>query len=468
MKNIISSSHLMLKMLTAMCLIISTHLYSQDYSRNQILFLANTYFEVGARTQQGETVPSITLDTLYLENKAKMFLCQDGTNWVVFANEQSVNPIVCHGDGSFTLKELQESPLWFLLTESMIGLDSLRISRDSQDSAHIDCEMPTRSRSYPTPLLDLTDPFLGNGWKQSGNNSCSAGCDTNRIYNKYCPAFYNVSHGRTVAGCTAVAMGQVMWYYHWPAYAAIPAHIYASGVTYGGFVPRIYNWNLMPICIFPDTPPAQAKAIASLLRDCGYAGNMIYGATGSSMTLTNAKNALENTFQYSTKMRHYSSGATLFTNTIKSEIAASRPVIIQATHATSGKPHTFVIDGYYSTTEEFHINMGWGTGAWYSVSGANAYNYYTIARRMLYEIIPDNSKTSSMNAETGISAKRENNLITVTASNENPIYWSIYDIYGNMMTSGTGSQADISCLPQGTYTFVANAASATCQIKFMK
>ena len=108
-------------------------------------------------------------------------------------------------------------------------------------------------------------------WGQSRNTDYwewgpSYEYDTTKIYNKYCPRFYDVSDGRTIAGCTAVAMGQVMWYHRWPAYAAIPAHIYSSGVTYGGFVPRIYNWNLIPPYIRDTTALGRANTIASLLR----------------------------------------------------------------------------------------------------------------------------------------------------------------------------------------------------------
>lgn len=456
---------------------VSLCLNAQDYSREQLSSLANTYFEVNSRTSQGENAIPITLDTLYLENKAKMFLCQDGTDWVVFANEQKVTPVVCHGKGHFTLEELQKSPLWLLLTESMIGLDSLRIrGNDAVIPARDDALMPTRSRSHPTPLLTIRG---GNRWNQAYNNSAYTDEDGNliynhsNIYNLYTPTFYNCVDGRTWVGCTAVAMGQVMWYHQWPLYAAIPDTIDCAGMPSIILMPHFYYWNNIPGSILDTTPMSQVKDVAKLLRDCGYAGHMVYGPSGSSMTLTNAKNALTNTFQYNAKMRHYSSGATLFSNTIKSEIASSRPVIIQATHATdviNNGTHTFVIDGYDSATEEFHLNLGWGGkhNGWYSVSGGDAYYYYTIARRMLYEIIPNRSASTSMSTETKLTAVLENNTITLTSGNEDSVYWSIYDLYGKKVTSGTGWMANIATLPQGIYSFVAETPTATCQLKFMK
>ena len=463
-KKILNAQCLKSKILTAAVIIFCVQASAQDYSRSQILSLSNTYFEVSQRIQQAEKAPLLTIDTLYLDDKAKMFLCQDGANWVIFANEQSVEPIVCLGEGKLTLEYLQQSPLWFLLKESMIGLDSLRISGVITKQSQAIQTVSTRSTNRSTPLLDLNGENI---WKQDKINW---GSDTERMYNKYCPTFYNVSDGRTIVGCTAVAMGQVMWYNQWPNVALIPENIYPSGITYGVPMPRIYRWNLMPPSIISTTPVTNANYIAKMLRDCGYAGNMIYGDGWSAMSLTNAKSALINTFSYNVKMRHYSSGASLFNNTIKSEIAASRPVIIQATHATDGSSHTFVIDGYDSASEQFHLNLGWGAGSnlWYSVSGANCYNYYTIARRMLYQIIPNRSASTSQTTMPELSATVENNTIKVTADNDILINWSIYDVYGQKVISGRGLQADITAVPRGSYTFVAESANSKCQIKFVK
>ena len=453
-------------MLFLALIMVGVQVSAQDYSFSQILSMSNSYFEVSSRQLQERKAPLLKIDTLYLGNKPKMFLCQDGTNWVIFANEQSVEPIVCLGEGEWTLEKLKKSPLWFLLKESMIGLDSLRISGTATKHPQSPRMVATRSATRSTPLLNLNGENI---WKQAKINYKDT-TDTERMYNKYCPTFYNVSDGRTDVGCTAVAMGQVMWYHQWPPLAVVPEHIYSSGVTYGPPMPHIYRWDLMPCMIVDTTPVSKASAIGKMLRDCGYAGNMIYGPTGSAMTLTNAKSALINTFQYNVKMMHYSSGATLFNNTIKSEIAAARPVIIQATHATDGSAHTFVIDGYDSSSEQFHINLGWGynENPWYSVSGANCYNYYTIARRMLYQIIPNRSASTSQTTMSELSAIVENNTIKVTADNDIPVNWSIYDVYGQKVISGRGLQADITAVPRGSYTFVAESENAYCQIKFVK
>lgn len=452
----------------------SMAVHAQDYSQSQVTAMAHNYFatDVAVATMAN----NVTIDTLYLGDTPKMFLCQDGSNWVVLTNEQSVSPIVCLGEGTLSVAELQESPLWLLLNESMLGLDSLRRSDDYEPAENAIALQSTARATKMTPLLNLNG---ANYWKQYNNNS-NPTTDATKVYNKFCPDFYNCSNGKTYVGCTAVAMAQVMWYNKWPYSASIPSKIDVAGITSGTNVTRTYNWSNMPVTIQDNTPISQVDAIASLMRDCGYAGHTIYAKAGSSMTLTNAISALRKTFQYTAHMKQYSSGAKIFNNLVKSEIAAKRPVMIQATHASNGKAHTFVIDGYDSASEMFHLNMGWGGGSntWYSVSGSDAYDHYTVARRMLYEIIPNKSKQMVMDYEdeieentlqenvSPINIQVEGNAISIQSDSD--VQWTIYNIYGQSVSAGQSDYINITTLPMGTYTIIIYSNNTTNQIKFVK
>lgn len=123
----------------------------------------------------------------------------------------------------------------------------------------------------------------------------------------------------------------------------------------------------------------------------------------------------------------------------------------------------------------YHLNMGWGNSAetaWYSVSGANSYNNYRIARRMLYEIIPNRSQQTSvsedanetLNAQQMISV--ENALkLDDSASVEQ---WCIYNTYGRLMASGCSQNIDMEYLPFGLYTIVVQTNTATTTYHFFK
>lgn len=435
---------------------------AQDYNQEEVQNLALAFFDNGISTYSAEPV-GITVDSLFLDGKPKMFLCQNGAQWAVIANEQLVTPIVCHGDGELPLDELYDSPLWFLLTESMIGLDSIRIlGEDANSEYFVDDNgiVPFAGSTAMTPLLDKNTP---NRWGQSHNNSGLT--ELSKSYNKFCPDFYETSNKRTVVGCTAVAMGQILWYWKWPSYARIPVGIDKAGITSKEFETHFYDWTKMPGRIYDYTPMEQIDNVAGLLRDCGYSGNMIYGKTGSSMTLTNALSALQNDFQFSARMKQYSAGAKAFNNIIKSEIAAGRPVMIQATHSTNVSKygtHTFVIDGYDAQADEYHLNMGWGNNsetAWYSVSGANSYDNYRIARRMLYEIIPNKTRQNAAFVEEANEVVEGPKIVLIGNNlNLNGFdtieQWRIYDTFGNLILSGHSQNIDVNSLPIGVYTVV--------------
>lgn len=451
---------------------------AQDYNKEEVQNLALAFFDNGISTYRAEPV-GITVDSLFLDGKPKMFLCQNGAQWAVIANEQLVTPIVCHGEGELSLEQLYDSPLWFLLTESMIGLDSIRIlGEDANSEYFVDDNgvVPLASSTAMTPLLDKNTL---NRWNQQSNNNWTS--DLNLSYNKFCPTFYKIpeANNGTYVGCTAVAMGQILWYWKWPAYARIPVSIDVAGITSKEFETHYYDWTKMPGRIYDYTPMEQINNVAGLLRDCGYSGNMIYGKEGSSMTLTNALYAFRNDFQFSAHMKQYSAGAKAFNNIIKSEIAAGRPVMIQATHSTNVKKygtHTFIIDGYDGQSDEYHLNMGWGNSTettWYSVSGTNSYNNYRIARRMLYEIIPNSTKQSSMLEYTSAKVVDTSKVSVLgnelSVVNSEPIeQWNIYNIYGILIMSGRSQDIDFEGLPMGIYTVVIQFKSSVKTYNFNK
>lgn len=156
-------------------------------------------------------------------------------------------------------------------------------------------------------------------------------------------------------------------------------------------------------------------------------------------------------------------------------------MIIQATHKSNGGAHSFVIDGYDSATEMYHINMGWGTNddnIWYSVSGTNCYGGYTIARRMLYEIIPNGASAQSVAyAEDELEDESEeiNTLSIITRGDvldiqsvSDNVEWIIYNIYGQLVLSGNDTYVNLSSLPMGAYTIVAKNENSVTQTTFIR
>jgi hypothetical protein len=87
------------------------------------------------------------------------------------------------------------------------------------------------------------------------------------------------------------------------------------------------------------------------------------------------KRALTTYFDYDTILHHIyrtTMSDQLWNDTIRQEVEAGRPVLYCALDRSSSGAdagHAFVIDGYDSTTNLFHVNWGWNGGydGWYDL-----------------------------------------------------------------------------------------------------
>lgn len=463
-------------LLFVVAILVTATVCAEHYTPAQIDEIALTVFGDGTprqakRVSANEKASNIKVDTLYFNNRPDAILCQNGIEWVIIANESTVPAIVCQGMGEISIDELQESPLWGLLSDSMEGLEKFRHS-----DMDLEFEGGTlKSVTSSTLMTPLLDEGGNNLWRQSRNNSGTNYTNHNNIYNKYCPPSTGskASDGKFIVGCTAVAMGQIMWFHKYPSQADIPRNMTNSGITSGGTETHYYAWNIMPPAIYDYTSEAAANEVACLLRDCGFAGHMQYMNAGSAMSLTYAKSALVNTFHYSARMKHYSAGASIFNYIIRSEIALRRPVIIQATHESNATSHSFVIDGYDEVSNAYHINMGGGNSlnTWYGLAASNAYGDYTIARRMLYEIMPDDPAFDyTPESHRYLTFKYADNTIEVSTSGFAEIrYWNIvYIPTGTTVKSGVSVPVNVASLSSGMYVLTVQTTHGTETFVFNK
>ncbi len=175
-------------------------------------------------------------------------------------------------------------------------------------------------------------------------------------YNILCPEDAEGPGGHVWAGCTAVAMAQVMRYWACPLQGSGSHSYYAGsyGVLSANFGQTTYNWSNMP-----DTCPAGNMDIPLLLYHCGVSTNMQYSPVGSGASLGNAANALSQYFSYApctyTQRMHYSQND--WNTMLRANLDAGRPIVYAARSNTSG--HAFNLDGYQND-DYFHFNWGWG------------------------------------------------------------------------------------------------------------
>lgn len=355
--------------------------------------------------------------------------------WAIVSNEQRYPAIIGYSTESQfdTNTANQPGALKLLLEYHMDMIDSLRESPKafiSRVSSVPDLSYSNRELRSGTEQTLLERNGIENIWGQSGNNGNTiVNCD--KVYNKFCPDFYNASCGRTPVGCTAVAIAQVLWYWRWPDFALVRDYINMTGTQYGTERRHYYDWdNILPQ-MDNNTPMYQVDMISGLLRDCGFTANTIYTGSGSAAGLAKLETALSRFHMHWTYNFNYA--WTDITSLLLNEMQAERPVICQAGEEGSGQIHTFVIDGYSSSTGLFHVNFGWGGGA--NGMWNIGFNGFTIARAFFTELYPDCSFYNPSISDIG------QNLIL---ANQDVTLYSLHNATFSQLVVESGGHLNIS------------------------
>ncbi len=317
----------------------------------------------------------------------------EGKGFTVVSGDDRLPEVVGYSDkGTYDEENLPSNYVGFMKAyEEMVGqLDN----GDSRASASIAEAKALRGSGYQQPTVA---PLLGSiQWNQM------------IPYNKMCP-MYN-STNRSVTGCVATAMAQVMMYYQYPKslLADIPAYV---SRTNNLSIPQInqgetYDWaNMLPQ--YASYEPlnytdAQAAAVAKLMYHCGAACEMDYGSS-SGANVTPA--ILSTYFGYdSDLMQDLNRDAfTLaeWSQIMDKELSVKRPILYSGRSSDGG--HEFICDGT-DGNGLYHINWGWGgyqdgyfdvtilnpdKGGAGSGSAPDGYNQYC---SMIVGIAPDNGK----------------------------------------------------------------------------
>ena len=298
----------------------------------------------------------------------------EGGGWALISADKRIRPVLAYSDTGFF-------PEWDNINPSALGLiqsyiKEVEYAKDSLTSDNIHPEwFSALSRSEIYIIVD--NLLKRNGeevlWNQRGNQDMIDWpynpTDCNRVYNKFCPTFtsqpYSPCSDHGYVGCTAVAMGQIMWYWQWPYYARVPLAMTDSFGNTAGTTMHQYDWEKMPCYLTNSSDMDNVDMVAGLLRDCGYATNMKYGVNGSGTNLSKAASALRSTFHYLPSATYLprpeqASQQDAWLDLLKAELNHARPVLYGGHQAESlgGIGHSFVLAGYNSA-DYFYVN--WST-----------------------------------------------------------------------------------------------------------
>ena len=285
---------------------------------------------------------------------------------IIASNDQMPEVLGYAEQGHLNLAQVPDNVKWLLDYYEGIAKSLKKSSAPGRRAG-------TRSASERTELV----PLLNTKWNQDG------------IYQDQCP---DISGTKTLTGCVATAMAQVVNFFQWPLNSVREAVGYTSNkddaekkIDLPSLPARKFNWFNMT-----------DGDIAWLMRYCGQSVLMDYKTDESTSSPSSIPGALISVF-------NFSKGVDLvdrkeFTDeeweqALYHEIELGRPVIYSGFKNKKG--HTFVLHGYKNG--QFYINWGWG---------GDFDGYFALT-----SLTPgDNDFTEDQNAVVGIQPASNNDI----------------------------------------------------------
>ena len=201
----------------------------------------------------------------------------------------------------------------------------------------------------------IVSPLILTKWNQSP------------YYNDMCP-MDTKQNARTVVGCVATAMAQVLKYWEYPVVGnGSHSYSHAFGEQTANFGNTTYDWANMPLELTATSTDVQKAAVAQLMYHCGVSVEMDYGVSSSGAFTISSKSNSTHCAEYAFR-EYWGYKPTLqglqkskytdkdWKQMLKDDLKAGRPVIYSG-YGEGG--HCFVCDGY-DEDEYFHFNWGWG------------------------------------------------------------------------------------------------------------
>lgn len=402
----------------------------------------NTAKIIGQSFLKGENVTGklLSIELVYTSTSAIPGLSDDdkansyfyvfnsgSEGFVIVSGNEKVAPILAYStEGSFNAKNIPQSVAKWLenykseirhLIESDIkASDEIKEQWKNlrEGKANITTEQRTKT----------VNPLIQTKWDQSPH------------YNALCP-LDATSNERTVTGCVATAMAQIMKYWNYPSngtgFQSYNHDTYGTlSANFGG---TTYQWDLMP-----NTVTSPNNAVATLMYHAGVSVKMDYDILangGSGAQTLDVATALKTYFGYSTSVQGISRSnytEAQWIGLLKTELDAGRPV--QYAGTGSGGGHSFVCDGY-DANGFFHFNWGWGgsSDGYFSLnalnpgslgSGGGTGGYNSNQRAVISIQPPSNAQTFDLRLYNFVSP-----------SSPNIPYGTAFTVSANLRNHGT-------------------------------
>lgn len=296
---------------------------------------------------------------------ASYYAVKTGEGFVLVGADDRLQEVLGYADeGEFDATN--ENLMYWLgcYDEELANVDE-NVDVDENDNENEDVDENGVGRRVQG-FTDAVAPLMKSKWNQS------------TPYNNLCPEY--AADIRSVSGCVATAMAQVMYYHKWPVKGtgsssylwlckSTPDNSKILSANYGE---TTYDWANMRDTYGSGYTSVQAAAVATLMYHCGVSVQMSYDKSSGAYT-QDVPVALEKYFGYDPnyqRIRKELYPIDSLNQIIRAELRAGRPVLVSGSNDEGG--HAFVCDGY-DKRAYFHINWGWGgsSDGYYLLSALN-------------------------------------------------------------------------------------------------
>lgn len=331
---------------------------------------ANSKFR-GGKLTAAKTHEKTIKKVSKLHNEADYYAynAQDGGFVLMLTDGDELSVIGYSVDAKFSFDNMPEA-----LQEWMTAYKELAVSGKVKNT-------------YPTPTVTPVAPIIKTKWGQR------------EPFNRLCP---KCDGSPMLAGCTAVAMAQILNHYKSDATGYDKLEYVNQG--YGNkelsvdFTKIHYDWaNMLDTYEEGQYTDAQAEAVAKLMYEAGVSCMATYDSkfTGLATSAAIPYVGFNRYYNYNCEMYYREYTPTkVWMSVIQNELAAGRPVLYSGNSGIAG--HAFVVDGIDSENN-MHINWGWNGVAdgYYDITFCRASNEdsrgYRRAQEMLVGLRPRTS-----------------------------------------------------------------------------
>ena len=290
-------------------------------------------------------------------------------------------------------------------------------------------------------------------------------------YNQLCPRDPVNGNSYSLAGCPAIAMGQIINYLRTTQNTRFSdnddyAHNYAG---------RNYNidddWASMQFPSFPqlndllDSVDATFQRgeelsdlqAAALVFACGTACTQIYTSQASGTFAVDQAFAAYQRFGF-TDCQLFREADSVMYATLISNLQAGYPAHLAVENPAGTVGHNVVVDGYRPEDGKFHINFGYGGSLdnWYYIPDPDFYYGMTKVEGIIVNIIPTQTPfavhDSHCTQPIEIYPNPVSDVLYIKNLPSETIEYSIFNVLGQEVRTGsTSGTIPISALEKGVY-----------------